>query len=148
MKAFFIPLIFILFAGAASAQQITDPSKTSALPLADYIASTSVLDVQPGYPGGIKEFYSFIGDNFHVPDVDKEMQAKILLSFVVEKDGTLTDIKVLRDPGYGMGDEAVRVFKLCPEKWTPGYKEGLPVRCSYVIPITINLKSAEPPKKI
>lgn len=147
MKALLVMLVCIAFSGAVFAQQTISPSKTSGLPLEDYIASGSVLDVQPTYPGGLQEFYNFIGNTFQVPEVDKDMVAKIFMSFVVEKDGTLTDMKVLRDPGYGMGDEAVRVFKLCPEKWTPGYKNGQPVRCSYVIPISINVKSPEEPTK-
>ena len=58
----------------------------------------------------------------------------------VEKDGSLTDIKVIRDIGYGTGKEAIRVLKKCP-KWTPGEQNGKKVRVLYSLPITI--QSAE-----
>ena len=51
------------------------------------------------------------------------------VTFVVEKDGSLTDIKVIRDIGYGTGKEAIRVLKKCP-KWTPGEQNGKKVRCT------------------
>lgn len=139
-------LILLALSGTMYAQAAGDPPKMQDLST-DPVTESAGLDMKPDYPGGIKEFYSFISRNFSVPEVDKDMLAKILLSFVVEKDGTLSNIKVLRDPGYGMGDEAVRIFKLCPEKWIPGYKNGKPVRCSYTIPININVSSPEPPKE-
>ncbi|HTG67178.1 MAG TPA: energy transducer TonB, partial [Flavobacterium sp.] len=58
------------------------------------------------------------------------------VSFVVEKDGSLTDIKVLRDIGYGTGKEAIRVLQKSP-KWNPGIQNGKPVRVQYSLPITI-----------
>jgi protein TonB len=59
----------------------------------------------------------------------------------------MTNIKVVRDPGYGLGDEAVRVLKLIPEKWKPGYQSGEAVRCSYNLPMTINLPGSNKKKK-
>jgi len=100
------------------------------------------LDKLPEYPGGMEAFRSYIGKNYIVPDVDKDMNAKIFVSFIVEKDGSMTSIKVLRDPGYGMGDEAVRVIKTIDKKWTPGVYQGEKVRASYTLPIAINVKAA------
>ena len=65
------------------------------------------------------------------------MSGKVYVTFVVEKDGSLTDIKVIRDIGFGTGKEAIRVLKSSP-KWTPGEKNGKKVRVLYSIPITIN----------
>jgi periplasmic protein TonB len=62
----------------------------------------------------------------------------VFVSFVIEKDGSLTDIKVLKDAGFGTGDEAIRVLKKC-KNWVPGEQSGKKVRCSYTLPI--NLKS-------
>ena len=62
-------------------------------------------------------------------------------SFVVEKDGSMSNFKIIRDPGYGMGDETLRVLKLCKTKWKPGIIDGLPVRASYNLPLTINIKN-------
>jgi len=105
------------------------------------VYSSAGLQVQPEFPGGIAAFYSYVNKNFRVPELDNDMNAKIYVSFVVEKDGTLTAIKVLRDPGYGLGKEAERVLKSLKVKWSPGIQNGKPVRASYNLPITINIKS-------
>mgnify|MGYP003411423114 CR=1 FL=1 len=68
------------------------------------------------------------------------LKGKVFVSFVVEKDGSLTDIKVIRDIGYGTGKEAIRVLKQCP-KWNPGEQNGKKVRVLYSLPI--NIQSAE-----
>lgn len=65
---------------------------------------------------------------------------KIYLKFFIVKDGSLTDIEIIRDLGFGLGDEAVRVIKESP-KWIPGLENGKPVRMMYNLPITINAKT-------
>ena len=96
------------------------------------------IENKPAFGGGLKKFYEFIGQNFNVPDVEG-LNGKVVVSFVVEKDGSLTDIKVLKDIGYYTGKEAVRVLKMCP-KWNPGMQEGKPVRCQFTLPISIRAK--------
>jgi protein TonB len=64
---------------------------------------------------------------------------RILVSFVVEKDGSMTDIQVKRDPGYGLGKEAIRVLKSLKTKWVPGMIGTKPVRTSYSLPITVQM---------
>ncbi|AXG74270.1 energy transducer TonB [Flavobacterium arcticum] len=105
------------------------------------VYNTAGLQVQPEYPGGIEEFYNYVNKNFRIPDIDQDMKARIYVSFVVEKDGSMTGIKVLRDPGYGLGKEAERVLKSMKKKWSPGIQNGKPVRASYNLPITINIRS-------
>jgi protein TonB len=85
------------------------------------------------------KFYKFIGKNFQVPD-EEGLKGKVFVTFVVEKDGSLTDIKVIRDIGYGTGKEAIRVLKSCP-KWNAGEQNGKKVRVQYSLPISI--QSAE-----
>lgn len=97
----------------------------------------AILDKQPAFPGGIGEFYKYVGNNFRRPELDMEKTLKVYVSFVVEKDGSLTDIIVQNDPGYGMGKEAVRVLKSLKTKWSPGILDGKPVRTTYSLPITI-----------
>ncbi|SHF38008.1 TonB protein C-terminal [Flavobacterium fontis] len=92
-------------------------------------------EIKPEFPGGQKAFYSFIGKAFKAPDVPG-FNGTVFVSFVIEKDGTLAEIKVLRDAGYGTGEEAVRVLKSSP-KWQPATQRGVPVRCRYSIPIKI-----------
>jgi protein TonB len=95
--------------------------------------------VKPDFPGGIEKFYKFVGNNYRTPE-EEGLKGKVYVTFVVEKDGSLTDIKVVRDIGYGTGTEAVRVLKKCP-KWNPGEQNGKKVRVQYSLPITI--QSAE-----
>ncbi|MFN3753252.1 energy transducer TonB [Flavobacterium sp.] len=103
------------------------------------IYNTAGIEVKPDFPGGLEKFYKFIGKNFQVPEEDG-LKGKIFVTFVVEKDGSLTDIKVIRDIGYGTGKEAIRVLKSCP-KWNPGEQNGKKVRVLYSLPISI--QSAE-----
>ncbi|MFP9098201.1 energy transducer TonB [Flavobacterium sp. RHBU_24] len=105
------------------------------------VYNSAGLQVQPEYPGGIEAFYKYVNKNFRIPELDNDMTAKIYVSFVVEKDGTLTAIKVLRDPGFGLGKEAERVLKSLKTKWSPGIQNGKPVRAQYNLPITINIRS-------
>lgn len=105
------------------------------------IYNSAGLAVQPEFPGGMTAFYKFVTNNFRTPELEQDMTARIYVQFVVEKDGSLTDIKALRDPGYGMGKEAERVLRSLKIKWKPGIQNGKPVRARYNLPITINIKS-------
>ncbi|WP_264511076.1 energy transducer TonB [Flavobacterium sp. N1719] len=99
------------------------------------IYSSAGIEQKPDFPGGIAKFYSFIQKNYVAPD-EPGLKGQVFVSFVVEKDGSLTDIKILRDIGYGTGKEAERVLRKCP-RWTPAEQNGKKVRCSYQIPIKI-----------
>lgn len=114
----------------------TTASNTSEVPT-NKILSSAMVDKMPEFPGGIKKFYSYVGTNFEKPEVETSNTMTIIVSFVVEKDGNMTDIKVLKDPGYGLGAEAIRVLKSLKTKWSPGMYEGKAVRTSYNLPITI-----------
>lgn len=109
----------------------------------DYVNSlvnTAVLDKMPQFPGGIDKFYKYVGNNFEKPDMEASMTYKVFVSFVIEKDGSMTDIKVNRDPGYGLGKEAVRVLKSLRTKWTPGMVDSKPVRTAYSLPIVVEMR--------
>lgn len=103
------------------------------------IYNTANIEVKPDFPGGIINFYKYVGKNFQVPQ-EEGLKGKVFVSFVVEKDGLLTDIKVIRDIGYGTGREAVRVLESCP-RWIPAEQNGKKVRVLYSLPI--NIQSAE-----
>jgi protein TonB len=105
------------------------------------IYNTAVLQVQPDFPGGIDAFRSFVSRNFRVPEVDQDMTVRIYVQFVVEKDGTLTDVKAVRDPGYGLAKEAERVVRSNKVKWSPGIQNGKPVRTRFSLPITLQVKA-------
>lgn len=99
------------------------------------------VEVLPTFPGGLEQFGKFLGKNLNYPPVarDAGIQGRVYCSFVVEKDGSLTDIKVVRGIGGGCDEEAVRVLKKSP-KWNPGVQNGRNVRVSYTIPIFFQLQ--------
>lgn len=121
----------IVFFGiqVGSAQNLSNTSNEN-------IYNTSGIEVLPEYPGGIGKFYQFIGDNYKTPTAVDFLGGKVYVSFIIEKDGSVADIKVLRDVGFGTGKEAIRVLELCP-KWSPGRQNGKNVRCSYSLPISL-----------
>lgn len=118
---------------------ITPPSDGDIVEEDNGLYNSAGIEVKPEYPGGIEKFYKYVANNYQTPE-EEGLKGKVYVSFVVEKDGSLTDIKAVRDIGYGTGAEAVRVLKRCP-KWTPGVQNGKPVRCTYTLPISI--QSAE-----
>ena len=96
------------------------------------------VEQQPTFPND--GFNKYLGKNIVYPAIAKEngTQGKVILQFVVERDGSLTDIKVLRGIGDGCDEEAVRVLKKSPH-WTPGIQNGRPVRCTFTVPISFTL---------
>ncbi|RYJ43297.1 M56 family metallopeptidase [Flavobacterium beibuense] len=115
------------------------PSKSASD--SDAIRNVAGLTKQPEYPGGMQAFYNYITENFIIPDIKEDKTLKVFVSFIVEKDGSMSNIKILRDPGYGLGEEALRVLKSIPKKWNPGEMNGELVRTNYTVPVTINVKS-------
>ena len=102
----------------------------------DSIYQAKDLDVKAEYAAGTPAFFKFIGTNFKVPE-KPAIRAKVIVQFVVETDGTLSNFNVKRDPGYGTAEEAIRVLKTSPV-WKPGKKDGKAVRSLYALPITIS----------
>lgn len=96
------------------------------------------LEIHPSFPGGMFKFHQFIDENYKKSNKRPTLQGKVYASFVIEKDGSLSDIKILRDIGSYSGDELLRVLKLSP-KWSPGKQNGKNVRTLYsvVVPVQI-----------
>ena len=94
----------------------------------------------PEFPGGEQALYEFLAKNIKYPQAakDSNIQGKVFVQFVVEKDGSITNAKVGRDIGGGCGEEALRVVKMMP-KWTPGELGGQKVRVQYVLPVKYEL---------
>jgi len=101
----------------------------------------TVVEEQPGYPGGEEARYKFLQDNIKYPEEAKELgiQGKVFVTFVVEVDGSVTDARVLRGIGGGCDEEAIRVVKSMP-KWVPGKQRGVPVRVQFNLPIKFTLQ--------
>ena len=95
------------------------------------------LDRQPMFPGGLKGFYEYVGNNFERQEIEEGETVRVLVSFVIEKNGTMTDIEVTQKTTAAVDKEAIRVLKSLKTKWSPGFKDGEPVRTQYTLPITI-----------
>ena len=102
----------------------------------------------PTYPGGIEQFYKFLGNNIKYPSaaIDNEIQGNVHVSFTVEKDGSLTDLKIERKLGFGTDEEALRVLKIA-KRWNPGMQNGRPVRVKYNVPIRFAFDSGRSERK-
>ncbi len=101
---------------------------------------TTTIEVQPSFPGGMDKFYSYLSKSIRYPAIaqEKGTQGKVFVSFVIEKNGMLSDIQVVRKLGDGTDEEAIRVLKSSP-KWLPGIQNGREVRVKYNIPISFSL---------
>ena len=101
----------------------------------------TVVEEQPGYPGGDEARIKYLQDNIKYPDEAKELgvQGKVFVTFVVEVDGSITDVRVLRGIGAGCDEEAIRVVRGMP-KWVPGKQRGVPVRVQFNLPIKFTLQ--------
>ena len=138
LKVASVAAVFIMLLFVFSTESIAQ-SSINAKYQNDYKISYDTTSVkEPKFPGGIEKFYMFVGQNFKVPaEFSKQkMEGKIFMEFMVEKDGSLSEFKVVKDLGYGAAEEAIRVLKLSP-KWIPATKDGQPVRVHYNLPITI-----------
>lgn len=99
-----------------------------------------IVEDQPSPPGGMGAFYKFVGKSMKYPNQARRMgiEGRVFVQFVVDKDGTLTDIKAVKGIGAGCDEEAVRVLKSAP-KWKPGKQRGRPVKVRMILPITFKL---------
>ncbi|WP_184549477.1 energy transducer TonB [Mucilaginibacter sp. FT3.2] len=98
------------------------------------------LEVMPEPVGGSAAWSKFLQKNLRFPGVAQEqgLSGRVMMSFVIEKDGSLSNIKVERGAGFGFDEEAMRVLKLA-KAWKPGMQNGQPVRVKYVIPMNFQL---------
>jgi protein TonB len=102
------------------------------------------VEQEPAFPGGIQKFYDYLGKSIRYPAVDREnnVTGKVFVQFVVERDGSLTDVKALRGPSQTLQDEAARAVKASP-KWTPGVQNGRKVRVQYTVPVSFTLSGSD-----
>jgi len=98
------------------------------------------VEVMPSYPGDMTECYMFVARQMHYPEEaeEKGIEGRVLIRFVVEKDGRLTNFEVIESPDPLLSNEALRVLKQMP-KWIPAKNKGKDVRCRYSMPILFRL---------
>ena len=90
------------------------------------------IEVEPEFPGGRVKFNHFLDDNYKKSNKRPTIQGKLFATFIIERDGSLSNINVLRDIGHGTGEELIRVLKLSP-RWKPGKLNDKAVRTMYSI---------------
>ena len=125
----------------APAQSYVKPASSDTPPESREDVVFIVVEHMPEFPGGTEALIKFLQDNITYPQIAKEnnIEGRVLCQFVVEKDGTITDIQVVRSGGDASLDkEAVRVLRLMP-KWKPGKQQGKPVRVKYTVPVNFKL---------
>ena len=101
----------------------------------------TIVEEMPSYPGGDVKLYEYLGKNIKYPQIAREsgIQGRVFVNFVVEPDGSVSNVKVMRGIGGGCDEEAMRVIKSMP-KWKPGKQRGKAVRVTYTIPVVFKLQ--------
>lgn len=101
----------------------------------------TVVENDPEFPGGMDALYKYLAQNIKYPQLarDNGITGRVYVTFVVERDGSIANPKVLKDIGGGCGAEAIRVVKSMP-KWNPGKQRGKAVRVQFNLPVNFNLK--------
>lgn len=115
-------------------QQLNSPNDTTTDPV------YTVVEIAPQFPGGDIARIKFVQENIHYPDLAREgrIQGTVFATFVVEKNGKISNVKILRGIGGGCDEETVRVIKLMPP-WSPGKLQNSPVRTQFNMPIKYTL---------
>lgn len=98
-----------------------------------------IVEEMPSFPGGPQALMEYLKDNVHYPPTGDCVQGRVIVSFVVEKDGSITDVKTVRSVDPAFDREAERVVKAMP-KWMPGKQNGILVRTRYNVPVTFRLQ--------
>jgi TonB family protein len=122
------------------------------IPINNYIENQTIqnkinsikkpIEIMPSFPGGGAELMKFLAKNttYPVEARNKGLEGKVVVKFYIDIDGSIKDIKIVKDPvGYGCAEEAIRVIKLMP-KWTPGMQDGVPAKVYYTMPVTFKLQ--------
>lgn len=101
----------------------------------------TTVEQNPEFPGGISQMYKYISENMKYPSAAQRanVSGKVFVKFVVEKDGSIGDIQILKGIGFGCDEEASRVIKSMPS-WSPGRQNGRNVRVYYTMPINFRLE--------
>ncbi len=100
-----------------------------------------VVETMPGFPGGDPALFKFLGENVKYPVIAQEngIQGRVICQFVVNRDGSIVDVEVVRPVDPSLDKEAIRVIKSMP-KWSPGKQRGKAVRVKYTLPVNFKLQ--------
>jgi TonB family protein len=142
MKKVAVIVFFFLFAIGVKAQTPSDgpgiPQKTksdTSKPSLSKIYTSIDVDKYPEFPGGTDAFFKFLSKNLKWPKDSEDAMGRVIISFVIERDGRLSNFKIEKSLGKELDEEAIRVIKLS-QKWKAGVKNGYKVRVRYFVPIS------------
>ncbi len=142
---FRLPIVFRL-----PNTQKTVTSEPTEKPITETVEERVFVDYETSaeFPGGAEAMYKWIADHIKYPEECKAkgIQGRVTLSFVIEVDGSVTNVKALRSPDDRLSQEAIRVVSAMP-KWKPATQMDKPVRCNYRLPITFRLPPAQTEQK-
>lgn len=130
-----LPLITLVYAAFAKEQYIEYPDNKA--PINTNLQGSFIqYEQMPQFPGGEKEMVKFIKSNLKYPDMARKtgVSGTVIINFIVQSDGKISNIKAIRGIGSGCDEEAVRIFRLMPD-WIPGKNCGKPVSFRYTIPV-------------
>jgi protein TonB len=136
MKKIILTLfVFTLLCSVKAQTQVLPPK------IGDTTKVFTAVEVEPHFPGGLENFYRYLGKSIQYPQEARSNgeTGRVIVRMVVEKDGSLSQIVVVRSVSYSLDKEAIRVITASP-KWQPGIQNGRPVRVQYIVPINFNLK--------
>ena len=144
MKAIWLLLPLSLCFSLPLSAQTDPPAPTDG----DRVYERNDIQVPPSFPGGEPELQRFLATNIRYPALARKnnIQGFVAVSFVVNRDGSLSDIIRLKDIGCGCGAEVLRVLGLMPN-WSPGMVDGKPVKVRFVLPVKFRLEGPTPKKK-
>ena len=136
MKKFlFIALLSFGFMANAMAQHFDEGEEVIEQSESDKVFE--VVDEMPSFPGGQSALFDFMAKNIKYPEVAVEcgIEGRVLVTFIVKKDGSLSDVRVAKSVDPSLDKEAVRIIKSMP-KWNPGTHKGMYVNVKFTLPVT------------
>lgn len=146
MKQIFYLIILLLSVHSFSQTEGTEAAMAIEQTTEDNnVYNAEEVDKRPQFDAGLEQFMKLFKKQFKLPRPARNKDRyNIPIEFIVEKDGSLSNIVIVKDPGYGLAEEIKRVLVKLP-KWSPGIKEGEPVRCKmkFVLPIVIKERRIE-----
>jgi protein TonB len=131
MKKIYLLFIFLTIQFVSAQENAILPTVNS---INEKVYNTAGVEFVPEFPGGELGFDKFIRKNFKYPKSKEFVGGRVIFQFTIEKDGSVSNVKVLRDLGFGTAEETIRMMKKCP-KWKPAEQDGKKVRCTFVKPI-------------
>jgi protein TonB len=141
VRTLYLSLLFAGLSFAGNAQNKNqNKADTNPVSFADSIIFTK-LDQPAEFPGGVQGWIDYLQKNLHYPNkaLKKGIQGVVRVQFLVDREGNIHEVRALNDPGGGLMEEAVRIFKSSP-KWIPGQQNGRPVIFRHVQDITFKLE--------